>query len=144
MKALFDSSVLVAGILKLHVHHQRAVGWLQDSQTSKIKGVVATHTLAETYSVLTRIPRPLRVSPAVALQLIEYNIFNHHQIVALDNNDYTALIHHLAKQDLAGGVTYDAVIACAAVKANIDHIITINYRDFARIYPALTNKIIVP
>src|SRR5262245_34138925 len=41
------------------------------------EAIVSAHSLAEVYPVLTRMPRPLQVSTAVALQLIERNILNY-------------------------------------------------------------------
>jgi len=89
-------------------------------------------------------PRPLQVSTDVALQLIERNILNHTEVVALTADDYRNLIRHLSQAGIAGGAVYDAIIACAAAKAQVDHIITLNPKDFRRVYPALAASVIVP
>ena len=80
----------------------------------------------------------------MALQLIERNILNYMEVVALTADDYRDLIRHLSQVGIAGGAVYDGVIACAAAKAQVDHIITFNARDFRRVYPALAAGVIVP
>lgn len=144
MKVLLDTSVLVAGTLKLHADHQRARPWLLKAKKGEVEAIVAAHALAEAYAVLTRLPRPLRVSPAMAGQLIEHNVLNFIEVIALTSADYRDLIQHLARVGIAGGATYDAVIACVAAQAQVDHIVTFNARDFRRVYPALAASIIVP
>lgn len=42
------------------------------------------------------------------------------------------------------GVTYDALILYAALKAEADQMLTLNEKDFRRIYPELTDKISSP
>jgi predicted nucleic acid-binding protein len=94
LKTLLDSSVLIAGMLGLHSDHQRARIWLEKAKNGDIEAIVSAHTLAEVYSVLTRMPRPLQVSTGVALQLIERNILNYTEVIALTADDYRDLIRH--------------------------------------------------
>jgi predicted nucleic acid-binding protein len=51
---------------------------------------------------------------------------------------------HLAAHRIAGAATYDALLLHAAAKANVDQIVTLNERDFRRVYPALANKLVTP
>ncbi|MDQ3013232.1 MAG: PIN domain-containing protein [Acidobacteriota bacterium] len=141
---LLDTSVLVAGLLGRHADHLRASTWLLDVKSGKIEAVVSAHTLAEVYAVLTRLPKPQSSSPATAWQLIEHNILNFVQIIPLTGDEYVDLIRQLSQIGIAGGATYDAVIACAAAKAQVDHIVTFNARDFRRVYPSLAASVIVP
>lgn len=46
--------------------------------------IVAAPALIETYSVLTRLPAPHRLSPAAALSVVEANFLGRVTIVALD------------------------------------------------------------
>jgi len=144
LKALLDSSVLIAGMLGLHSDHLRARVWLEKAKNGDIEAIVSAHSLVEVYSVLTRMPRPLQVSTNVALQLIESNILNYSEVIALTADDYRDLIRHLSQVGIAGGAVYDGIIACAAAKAQVDQIITLNARDFRRIYPALAASVVVP
>jgi predicted nucleic acid-binding protein len=49
-----------------------------------------------------------------------------------------------AISNIVGGVIYDAVILYTAFKVEIDRIVTLNKRDFVRIYPGIADKIILP
>jgi predicted nucleic acid-binding protein len=64
--------------------------------------------------------------------------------VALSDEDYTAVISHLAEVGISGGVTYDALILFAAQKAKAAQVVTLNEKDFRRIYPELADKIVSP
>lgn len=66
MKVLFDTSVLVAAMLAEHPRHPESLPWLQRVQVKEIAGFVSTHTLAELYAVLTRLPRTPRINPGLA------------------------------------------------------------------------------
>ena len=62
----------------------------------------------------------------------------------MSDQDYIQVIEHLATLGIVGGATYDALILCAAANAKADFIVTLNGRDFRRIYPDLADKIIAP
>lgn len=64
--------------------------------------------MVETYAVLTRLPGDARVTPADAATLIDENFADP---VTLDASD----VHRvLARHGVAGGATYDALVALAA------------------------------
>ena len=88
MKCLFDTSVLIAALLTGHTHHSACLPFLLQAQSQQIQGLIATHTLAELYSVLTRIPKT-KISPAVAQNLIRDNLQTF-DTVSLTAEDYTA------------------------------------------------------
>ena len=54
MKVAFDTSVLIAGSVSSHPHHERALWWLADDR--EFERCASWHALAETWSVLTRLP----------------------------------------------------------------------------------------
>jgi len=66
----FDTSVIIAGVLGWHEHHLPALTALQRG-FEHARVVVPGPALIETYSVLTRLPSPHRLSPADALSLLE-------------------------------------------------------------------------
>jgi predicted nucleic acid-binding protein len=144
MKVLLDTSVLVAAMIEAHPAHERALSWLQRAKGKEITAVVACHTLAELYAVLTRLPLQPPISPAVAWQLIQKNVLTTLEIVSLSENDYRAVLEHLSQQGVAGGATYDALIAFAASKAKVDQLVTLNEKDFLKVYPDLVEQIVVP
>ena len=50
MKTLFDTSVIVAGLIEAHPMHSRAFPWIKQDRDEKLKLVVAAHTIAESYA----------------------------------------------------------------------------------------------
>lgn len=144
MRVLLDTSVLVAAMVEAHPSHERALPWLQRAKQGELTAVIASHTLAELYSILTTLPVRPRISPSAAWHLIRENILLTLEVVALSKDDYRAVIEHLSQLGIVGGATYDALIAYAASKAAVDQLITLNQEDFRRVYPALSEKIAVP
>lgn len=53
MRVLLDTSVLVAAMVEAHPAHERALPWLQRVEAGIDSGVVAAHSVAELYAVLT-------------------------------------------------------------------------------------------
>ncbi|HEY9702670.1 MAG TPA: PIN domain-containing protein, partial [Allocoleopsis sp.] len=107
VKVLFDTSVLVAAFVKVHPQHGPCAVWWQKVQNAEIKGIISTHTLAELYSVLTRLPISPRISPTLAQQLIEENLKNF-DIVPLTPEDYKIVIEQMVNLKLTGGAIFDA------------------------------------
>lgn len=100
--------------------------------------------MAELYSILTTLPIKPSISPKVAQQLIKHNALDKFEVVYLSNEDYIAIIDHLTELGIVGGATYDALILYTALKVNIDQVITLNEKDFRRIYPTLASQIVSP
>ena len=88
MKTVFDTSVIVAGIVESHPMHPKCLPWLQRAKAGEVECIVVSHTLAETYAVLTTLPLKPRISPLVAQRLIENNLQSNARIVALTATDY--------------------------------------------------------
>ena len=63
---------------------------------------------------------------------------------ALPGEDYAAVIDHLSNTSIIGGATYDALILHTAAKADADQVVTLNTRDFQRVYPDLADRIVTP
>jgi predicted nucleic acid-binding protein len=144
MKLLFDTSVLVAAIIKTHPKHKVALPWLQRIKEKTDTGLVAAHSVAELYAILTTLPIHPRIAPMLAQQLIQQNVLNLCEIVSLSDTDYTAIVKHLAEKELPGGIIYDALIVYAGLKAEVDRLVTLNPKDFRRIYPEYADKIVSP
>lgn len=144
MKILLDTSVLVAAIVEVHPAHEVSLPWLQQVKNNTTEGMIAAHSIAELYAILTTLPIHPKISPTIAKQVIQQDVLSVCEIIALSDEDYKAVITHLAEANIAGGVIYDALILYAALKAEVEQVITLNEKDFRRIYPELTNKIISP
>ena len=63
MKILFDTSVLVAAMIEAHPMHEAALPWLQQVSDQSETGLVAAHSIAELYAVLTTLPVRPRFPP---------------------------------------------------------------------------------
>ena len=92
MNILFDTSVLVAAMVEAHPMHERALPWLQRVQSGLDFGIIATHSIAELYAILTTLPIHPRISPRVALQLIQQNVLSVCETIALSDEDYKAVL----------------------------------------------------
>ncbi len=110
----------------------------------KDTGIISAHSLAELYSTLTNYPIKPRISPQEAQQLIQQNIVDVFEVITLSEQDYMSVIKHLSELGVIGGVIYDALILKAAIKANVDCVITLNTEDFKRVYPDFADKIVSP
>jgi len=58
-------------MVESHLAHERALPWLQRVRAETDSGVVAAHSVAETYAILTTLPLRPRISPTTARRLIE-------------------------------------------------------------------------
>ena len=132
MKVLFDTSVLVPAIVTRYDQHDICWRWLEDALSGQFQGVVSTHTLAELYSVLTRLPYRPAISRSIAQRQIRENLQGFEK-VALEVSDYDAAIDRMTLLNLPGGGIFDALIAQAAVKASVDVLLTLNPKHFVRL-----------
>ncbi len=105
--------------------------------------IVAAPALVEAYAVLTRLPAPHRVSAADALAVLDANFMRSGKLMALDAASYRSLLRAAPGDGVAGGRTYDAVIARCAVRAQASALLTFNERHFRSLAP-LGVAIVVP
>jgi predicted nucleic acid-binding protein len=104
-----DTSVLVAGFATWHEAHRSALRALN-------RGVhLVAHTAVETYSVLTRLPPPHRVTPDVAQTYL--TDLTSADYLTLDARSHRDLINYLAAHNVTGGATYDALVGSTAKAA---------------------------
>jgi toxin FitB len=106
-----DTSVAVPYVLRSHEGHEtvrRRVGRRQPTLT--------VHSLAETYSVLTRLPGDARVAPRDAATLLGANFG---VPVLLDPETAVSIPAVLAPVGVAGGAVYDALVGLAAHLAGL-------------------------
>jgi predicted nucleic acid-binding protein len=144
MKILLDTSVLVAAMVEAHPAHIKSLAQLQRIKNGADAGLVSAHTIAELYAILTTLPVKPRISPVIAYELIQHNVFDLCEVMSLSAEDYSAVTKHLSEVGITGGVTYDALILYTAIKGQADRVVTLNEGDFRRIYPQLAGLIISP
>ena len=121
---------MVAATCGWHEHHDRAREEIERRLRDAETLLVAAPALVETYSVLTRLPPPHRLSPADALTLLEENFMSTGKIVALNARSYRALLRRAPRNGVAGGRTYDAIIAECARRAKDTTLLTFNISHF--------------
>jgi predicted nucleic acid-binding protein len=141
---LFDTSVLIAGMVEAHPMHDRALFWLRKAKAEELEFLVCTHTLAELYAILTRLPVSPKISPGTAARLIRENVESSARTVSLSAADYRTVIKDLSERGIAGGSIYDALIARAAQKSGADRLLTFNPEDFERVWLEGAERIHVP
>ena len=122
-----DTSVVVAAFASWHEVHDAARAAL--SADCRLPAHVGT----ETYSVLTRLPPPHRVSPEVVVSFLEQTFAA--RWLTLSAVEHAALLREAAGKGVGGGALYDAVIAATARQAGA----TLLTRDrrATRVYSAL-------
>lgn len=144
MKILFDTSVLVAAIVEPHPLHTPAFRWLKRARAKEFDMLIAGHTLAELYAVLITLPISPKITPGIAGHLIHSNIEILAKMVSLSPLEYSAVVKRMVDLGLSGSVIYDGIIAMAAKKSGVDHVLTFNINDFKRVWPEGADRLIAP
>ena len=112
MRIFFDTSVLVAAIVTTHPAHEHVFPLLMQVKQKVNTGVIAAHSLAELYAILTKLPIRPRISPALALELIQRGVVETCEIVALSVYDYLVMLQYLTRSHIAGAAVYDGLPSC--------------------------------
>ncbi|MGF1646881.1 MAG: type II toxin-antitoxin system VapC family toxin [Kineosporiaceae bacterium] len=106
---LLDTSAAVALVLPDHEFH--------DAVRRAVQGHVlglAGHAAFETYSILTRLPPPARLTPESAAALVVRNFPASEYLGAADQADAIA---EMAAAGISGGSVYDALVGSCAAQA---------------------------
>ncbi len=108
---VLDTSVAVPLLVTSHVAHRSVSAALGDRAAA-----LAGHALHETYAVLTRLPGDARVAPADAVRLLRERF---EPAALLDSRSVRSAPAVLAAAGVAGGATYDGLVALAARSAGL-------------------------
>jgi predicted nucleic acid-binding protein len=103
---LLDTSAAVAFVVDGHEAHDATLEAIRGRRLG-----LAGHAWFETYSVLTRLPAGLRLSPKDALRVLARNF---PASDFLGEAETAALREELALLDTSGGSVYDALVGAAA------------------------------
>jgi predicted nucleic acid-binding protein len=144
MKILFDTSLIIAGLVESHPMHKRAFPWLKRAKANEFELIVASHTLAELYAVLSTLPIKPRITPLIVRKLIIENIEPNSKFISLTPGEYKSVIKQISELGLAGGIIYDALIAKVAQKSRVERLLTLNIDDFNRAWPGGEKIISLP
>ncbi len=107
-----DTSVAIPLLVRSHRAHDAVVRWWGGRE-----GALSGHALAETYSVLTRLPGDLRVAPTDAARLLASRFV---EPLLIGPEMAKRLPDVLSRLGVAGGAVYDALVALAAVEHGAD------------------------
>jgi predicted nucleic acid-binding protein len=115
-----DTSVAVALLVQTHSAHTAVVRWRAGRKVA-----LSGHALAETYSVLTRLPGDVRLTPAASAPFRARRcgpasaraLF---PPLLLGPKTSRQLPEILAQMEVAGGAVYDALVALAAAEHGAD------------------------
>jgi predicted nucleic acid-binding protein len=133
MKVALDTSVLVAALVESHPRHDQAFPWLRKIREVEYQGLIAAHSVVETYTVLSTLPVSPRITPAAAWALLEHSVLPYVRYVDLAEGAVRSLVERLSRRGFAGGIVYDALIAAAAIEGGAEYIVTLNANDFRRV-----------
>lgn len=104
-----DTSVAVPLLVVSHPSHRGVQAWAVGRELA-----LSGHALAETYSVLTRLPGDARLTPGDAVRLIDDNFAR-----SIELSDAAAAHRTLAAKGIAGGAVYDGIVALAALGVGV-------------------------
>lgn len=95
-------------LVATHTSHDVVRRWWSGQEVA-----LSGHALAETYSVLTRLPGDLRLAPADAARLLADRFV---EPFLLGADTASRLPEVLSRLGIAGGAVYDALVALAALE----------------------------
>jgi toxin FitB len=101
-----DTSVAVPLLVRSHRDHTAVARWWNGQEIT-----LSGHALAETYSVLTRLPGDARLAPTDAAHLVRTRF---PAPLVLSSRRARNLPETLSRLGIAGGAVYDALVALAA------------------------------
>ena len=108
IKLGLDTSATIPLLVRTHASHPEVTAWWDGREVA-----LSGHALAETYSVLTRLPGDLRLSPADAARLISGRFVAPLLLGRRTSRGLPAIFSRLG---ISGGAVYDALVGLAAVE----------------------------
>lgn len=138
MKSFFDTSVLIPVFLEDHEHHEASLEAFL--KADKQQGCCAAHSLAEAYSVLTRLPGKHRLSGEQVLLFLQ-DVRGRLTLVVLEAEEHYAAIKDAAAAGVVGGAIYDALLARCALKARAEILYTWNAKHFRQFGPEIVRRV---
>jgi toxin FitB len=112
MTIAVDTSVAIPLLVRSHQDHVAVARWWNGQEIT-----LSGHAVAETYSVLTRLPGDARLAPADAARLLDARFS---APLVLSASRSRKLPDTLSRLGIAGGAVYDALVALAAKEHGMD------------------------
>lgn len=131
MRPFLDTSVLISGLIDQGAASRAPQSIFDAIADARLPGPhTAWHCCLEFFAVTTRLPRELRLSPDVALRLIDEELLARFTVQQLPAEARGALLSVVAGERIQGGRIYDAHIAEVARTAEVTTVVTDNRRHF--------------
>ena len=130
----FDTSALVAVLLKSHPQHNQCLAVFEATRDR----ITCAHALAETFSTLTafyKVPNDVAAELAVGL---EESV----AVSALTLGDYRTALNEARQRGVMGGGIYDSLHATHARRLSATRVVTRNPGNFQHVAPDM--EIVVP
>ena len=143
MRLAFDTSVLVAALVEPHSFHARAIRWVEEAASGRVTAHCAWHAVAETWSVLTRIPLEPSISPALAEVAVD-RLLTWVEPVELPGKSYRDALRRCSERGLRSGAIFDALHLVCAESLEVAGFVTFNPGDFERLRAPHSPPIVVP
>lgn len=143
MLVAFDTSVIVPALTIAHPKHADSKYWLDRIRSTSDNGTTTWHAMAETWSVLTRLPLLPRLSGEVAREVVSRlePILNP---TILRDQHYRDAMKRSAMTGVRSGALYDALHLICAESISADLFLTYNLKDFERLAIPSSPRIITP
>jgi len=119
----------VATVCSWHEHHARTLAELERRERAGEALVLAAHSLAETYAVLTRLRGPNRLRSGDAIALLEAN-WSETPVVHLTAAETWRALRSGRRRGVIGCPTCAMLIATCALKADAGTILAWDGRHF--------------
>lgn len=124
-----NTSCLIAAFSTWHPNHATTLSFLEQRLARGFDFCVVTHTAIETYSVLTRLPSPHRLSTTDAWKLVEANLAHRTQL-QMSPQQALDFLKGSSENLVSGGRTYDGLIAETARLGGVELLLTWNLAHF--------------
>jgi len=135
VRIALDSSYLIALLCDWHAQHQRTLGSYQHWCDRGAQIVLPVHAILECYSVLTRIPAPYRLTPAIVSQTLDDSFALTALVAGVKAGGVWERIGDFSRLGFGGGQVYDALIAWCAADAGATVLLTWNLKHLAAVAP---------
>jgi predicted nucleic acid-binding protein len=104
-----DTSVAVAALASWHAAHDAA-------RKAAAEAAIPAHARLETYSVLTRLPPPHRVSATLASELLS-EWFPEAETLVPSARLSRSIVERCSRLSIDGGAVYDVIVAMTAAES---------------------------
>jgi predicted nucleic acid-binding protein len=142
-RTALDANVVVAAHMDWHADHDRALAAIAGSRGAGKRLVVPVPALVQAFSVMTRLPRGLRVRPSEARDALASYRSDETDMAESAGRDVWDLFDRAVACGVSGGGVHDADILACAERAGATRLLTLNPDDFKRLGPTDV-EIVVP